>query len=134
VSDDFNYADLAVEAEQRLDDQGVPEHWGVELLLSEGEQFAGRFRASEIDHNFKPPRPVFLLLEPTGAPCFIRSRTVLEREMAEVEPGDHLVILRGQDTETRQGNTLQMYGVAHRPGSEPLPNGGAPATDDDIPF
>jgi hypothetical protein len=145
MSEDFDFAELLAEAEARLDEQGVPDHFGEELTLAEGESWSGRFRGKDEDRAFDPPRPVYLLAELDGTPYFLRRRTMLERQMREAEPavGDYLAVVRGADGVTKAGNSLQTWGVSSRPCSDPLPEtseageGGGEdeaAEADDIPF
>ena len=136
MDENFDYSKLVADAEARLDDQGVPAHFGAELVLAEGETFRGRFRGQDVDRAFDPPRVVYLLVDEDGTPRFMRSRTKLDQQMlsSEAAKGDLIAIVRGQDTETKQGNTLHMYGVGIEPCSDPLPGEDEAATDDDIPF
>jgi hypothetical protein len=111
MSDSFDFTALLAEAEARLDDSGVPEHFGEEETPAEGETYTGRYRGEDLDRAFDPPRTVYLLADLDGTRRFIRARTVLERQMREAAPavGDYVAIVRGQDGETRSGNTLQMW-------------------------
>jgi hypothetical protein len=152
---DFDFAELLAEAEAHLDDQGVPDHFGTELTLAEGESWSGRYRGEDEDRAFDPPRGVYLLAEPDGTPYFLRRRAMLERQMRDAEPavGDYLAVVRGADSVTKAGNTLQTWGVSSRPCPDPLPevakaaepeaeagegaeaeDGGEVAVPSDIPF
>ena len=149
----FDFTELLAEAEERLDDQGMPPHFGLEESPAEGETYTGRYRGEDVDENFDPPRVVYLLSDLDGTQRFIRSRTMLERSMRQAAPaiGDYLAIVRGQDSETKNGNTLQMWAVSSSPCTDPLPevdgevaappapeddegDGEAEAEADDIPF
>ena len=123
MPESFDFTALLAEAEDRLDEELTPPHFGSEVVLAEGEDFRGRFRGEDLDKAFEPPRLVFLLVDPDGAPCFLRARTMLERRMREASPavGDWIAVVRGQDGETRAGNPLQSWGVSSRPCSDPLP-------------
>ena len=100
---DFDFTELLAEAEARLDDQGVPEHFGEELVLAEGEEYTGRSRGEDLDRAFDPPRIVYLLADLDGTRRFLRSRTMLERQMREAEPavGDYLA---GRGRRPRRGS------------------------------
>jgi len=116
---------MLAEAEEASADVLRPKHFGYEVELAEGEHYSGRYRGRDVDPAFD--RPVYLLLDTEGEPCFIRSRTVLEREFETKRPseGDRLVIVRGEDGEGQRG-TYHRYGLAVRPFADP-PAGAAVA-------
>jgi hypothetical protein len=123
MPEDFDFSALLAEAEANLDDQGVPDHFGTELTLAEGESWSGRYRGEDEDRAFDPPRGVYLLADPDGTSYFLRRRAMLERQMRDAEPavGDYLAVVRGADSSTKTGNTLQTWGVSSRPCPDPLP-------------
>jgi hypothetical protein len=98
VSKDFDFTALLREAEARVGDEGLPEHFGEELLLAEGESYSGRYRGEDYDARYDPPRLVYLLADLDWTPHFIRARAMLERQMREAEPahGDYVVLVRAR--------------------------------------
>lgn len=125
---------MLAEAEEASAGESRPERFGYQIELAEGEHFPGRYREEDVDPAFD--RIVYLLLDEAGEPCFIRSRTVLEREFEKKRPavGDRLVIARGEDGEGQRG-TFHRYGLAVRPCSDPMPTeGAADAQEDGIPY
>jgi hypothetical protein len=130
-----DYVALLAEAEARLVQEGVPEEWGHLVELAEGENFQGRYRGETVDQAFD--RVVYLLVDLENQPCFIRHRTTLQSEIEreKPQPGDPLVIVRGEDQVGKSGNTYHRYAVRSRPSSEPLPQPAATSQNDgDFPF
>lgn len=137
--------DLLRDAEAALDAE-TPADWGELLELEEGEHFLGRYVGERVDGKYDPPRIVYLLLDQDYRPRYIRSRTVLTREMVAAHPsaGDWVAIVRGQDGTTRNGHEFHRYSVRAKPSAEPTAittaEPAAPASasagfdDDTIPF
>jgi hypothetical protein len=131
------FAELLAEAEARLETGGIPEDWGDELKLAEGEHFSGRFRGTVVDTKWDPPRDVFLLAGPHGRLFFLRSRAMLASEFREADPsvGDAVVIVRGPDANGKNG-AYHVYSVRSRPSAAAMPEAKATqlGPDDDLPF
>ena len=140
---------MLADAEQRLEYDGLPEEYGENVELAEGESFTGRYRGTTLDNAWDPPREVYLLLDRDGENRYIRERAVLKREMQQAAPtpGDWIVIIRGEDGTTKDGNMFHRYAVRARLCGEPLPEQSAPSRkaepaapqgplgdDDDLPF
>jgi hypothetical protein len=139
------FDELRAEADATLEEAAIPEHWGTEVKLAEGEEFGGRFRRTEVDDRWDTPRSVYLLLDRDGQLCFLRGgRKVLDRQMEKASPGegDWILVKRGEDGVNPSGQTYFNYAVKTRPCTDPLPAermlesgaGGLPELDDDIPF
>jgi hypothetical protein len=121
-------AQLSLEADEKLE-ASEPESWGEAIDLAEGEKFIGRYRGEAISPVTN--REVYLLAAPAAGekdvakasvPVFIRGRTMLVSEMERVrpEPGDFIVIARGDDRAGKV-NDYHWYAVAVAPCPEPLP-------------
>jgi hypothetical protein len=137
------FDELRREADETLEETAIPAHWGAPVELAEGEDFAGRFRRSEADDNWDPPRPVYLLTDREATPCFLRGgRKVLDRQMENASPaeGDWILVKRGEDGVNASGQTYHTYAVKTRPCAESLPaehaleGGVQPEPDDDVPY
>jgi hypothetical protein len=126
--------DLVDRTKGRAEQAPVPEDWGYWVSLDENDHFVGRWRGETRDET--NDRRVFLLWDTDGQPCFSRSYAALGREIDRAAPevGCTIVIFRGEDYTTAEGNSGFSFGVETEANGEPLPSGAEPPADDGIPF
>ena len=106
---DFDFSEILAEAEARLDDQSVPEHFGEELVLAEGEELhrALARRRTSTGRSIRRGSSTYWSTS-TARRRFLRARTMLERKAREasrrsattslVEAGDSVDDLLEADT------------------------------------
>lgn len=134
------YDDLFGEAaENASQDSTADPSWGAELKLAENEQWAGRYRGSDVSTGFGDDRAIHLLEDADGNPVYIRGRTKLDRQFEKASPslGDVVAIVRLADVVLDSGNTMHDYGVASKPATKGTAAVSRPVgslADDDIPF
>jgi hypothetical protein len=126
--------DLVDRAKERAEQAPVPEGWGYRVSLEENDHFVGRWRGETRDET--NDRRVFLFWSIDKQPCFSRFYAALGREIDRAAPelGCLIVIYRGDDYTTAEGNSGFSFGVETGPSEEPLPSGAEPSADDGIPF
>jgi hypothetical protein len=114
----------------------VPDEWGEQVQLEVGEFFDGRHRGFADGGK----SGAWLLWGDNGELLFIWNAYRLQQGYDRENPsiGDRVVIFRDEDYRTQydaEGEASGLgYGVATKPCSDPLPEGGASEADDGIPF
>jgi hypothetical protein len=137
--------DLVEQARARLrelergDDEA--DELGERVELQPGDYFLGRWRSDALVMRTRDGEavPVFGLWDFDGRRRFHYKSAALVAEIDAFKPavGDTVAIVRGQDVQfEKDGEQRRMhrYAVRVKPNSEPLPEGGAPEGDDDVPF
>lgn len=105
-----------------------PGEWGYLVTLEIGAAFEGRWRGTDVDSTYD--RPVYLLWDRDGQPCYMRHYAALGRRVdaASLSTGDRVAIVREDDYESANG-TGYSFGLAYAPSDEPLPAGDDPTAD-----
>jgi hypothetical protein len=127
--------DLIAKAKERAEAPTTDPEWGYRIHLDPGEASDGRYRGETVDPD-NENRRVFLLWDTDGERCWSRSYAALTREIDRARPeiGCRIVIYRGDDYVTGEGNTGFAFGVETAPCDDPLPGSDGDRNEDEVPF